>query len=174
MDNAVNAVNRLFAKGQDSNPPEGEEVTNSPSNPSSATSAGRDVDETVDSEVAPAVEHTHVKKQHETRDQTFVEKERHQDHYHTTIQPLKDSEVLPEKHDHVEETKHRNINKDDGAAKAKAEGDRAGFASTTKQTQLESKIQEPTQEEEHVHYHLHETIQPVIEKGESMAEKNAD
>jgi hypothetical protein len=51
---------------------------------------------------------------------------------------------------------------------------RAGFESTSEEKQFESKTQEPTQGEEHVHHHLHETVQPVIEKGESIAEKNED
>lgn len=173
MENAVNAMNTLFAKDQAPDWPEVEKATSNPSNSAAApTSTGGDVEKTVDSEVAPAVEHTHIEKQHETREQTFVEKEKHQDHYKTTIQPLKDSEVLPEKHDHTQETKHRSINHDDSTAKAKAEADRAGFESTSEQKQSESKMQEPTQEEEHVHHHLHETIQPVIEKGELVAEKD--
>jgi len=158
MDNAVNAVNKLFAKDPAPAQSEGENVTSAP------TSNGQEAEKTVDSEVAPAVEHEHVKKQHETREQTFVEKEKHQDHYHTTIQPLKDSEVLPEKHDHIQETERRNINNDDGTAKAKAEADRAGFESTSEQKEFESKTKEPTRETEHVHHHLHETVQPVIEK----------
>jgi len=164
MENAANAVSKLFARDPAPDQPEGEKATNNQSNSSAPASTGRDVDKTVDSEVAPAVEHTHVKKQHETREQTFVEKEKHQDHYHTTIQPLKDSEVLPEKHEHTQETEHRSINHDEGTAKAKAEADRTGFESTSEQQQLESKTQEPTQAEEHVHHHLHETVQPVIEK----------
>jgi len=159
MENAANAVNRLFAKDPVPDQPEGEKV-----NSSAPTSNGSEVDKTVDSEVAPAVEHTHVKKQHETREQTFVEKEKHQDHYHTTVQPLKDHEVLPEKHDHIQENEHRSINHDDGAAKGKAEAGRAGFESTSEQKQFESKTQEPTQGSERVHHHLHETVQPVIEK----------
>jgi len=91
-------------------------------------------------------------------------KKKHQDHYHTTIQPLKDSEVLPEKHDHTQETKSRDINLDDNEAKRKAEADRAGFENTSEQKKFESKTKEPTLENEHVHHHLHETIQPVIEK----------
>jgi hypothetical protein len=156
MENAANAVNKLFAKDPTPDQPESEKVT----------SAG-DVNETVDSKVAPAVEHTHVKKQHETREQTFIEKEKHQDHYHTTIQPLKDSEILPEKHDHTQETVHRSTNNDDGTAEAQANADRAGFESTSEEKRFESKTQEPAQVEEHVHHHLHETVQPVIEKGES-------
>src|ERR1700709_1826379 len=147
MDNAVNAVNRLFAKGPAPGQQEDENV-----NSSAPTSNGRDVDKTVDSEVVPAVEHTHVKKQHETREQTFVEKEKHQDHYHTTVQPLKDHEVLPEKHDHIQENENRSINHDDGAAKDKAEAGRSGFESTSEQKQFESKTREPTQGEEHVHH----------------------
>lgn len=171
MENAANAVNKLFAKDPVPNEVEGKNVTNNPPESSTLASTGGDVDKTVDSEVAPAVEHTHVKKEHETREQTFVDKEKHQDHYHTTIQPLKDSEVLPEKHEHIQETEHRSINNDDGAAKAKADADRAGFESTSEQKEFESQTKEPTQVKEHVHHHLHETVQPVIEKGKLIAKK---
>jgi hypothetical protein len=165
MDNAVNAVSKLFAK----DPAPEEKVPNGTSNSSAPTSSNSDVDtKTVESEVAPAVEHTHVKKQHETREQTVVSKEKHQDHYHTTIQPLKDSEVLPEKHDYTQETEHRSINHDnDGEAKAEAEADRAGLGESTSE-QKESEVvtkEEAKEGEEHVHHHLHETVQPVIEKG---------
>ncbi|KAK6579657.1 hypothetical protein PZA11_007893 [Diplocarpon coronariae] len=160
MDNAVNAVNSLFAKGSSApNAPASDKTAASPPSPSA-----RDVDTTVDSEINPAVEHTHVKKQHETREQTHVERERHQDHYHTTIQPLQDAEVRPEKHDHTQETQSRRINRDDGAAAAQAQADRAGFQSTSEEKQFESRSKEATQVGEHVHHHLHETIQPVIEK----------
>lgn len=168
MDNAVNAVSKLFSKDPAPTQSENGIATNTASKSSVTASTDNDVDTTVDSKVAPAVEHTHVKKAHETREQTFVEKERHQDHYHTTIQPLKASEVLPEKHDNIQETKERVINKDDNSAKAKAESDRAGFKSTTDQKKFESATKEPTQVEEHVHHHLHETVQPVIEKGKIL------
>lgn len=115
----------------------------------------------------PAVEHKHVKKQHETREQTFVHKDKHQDHYHTTIQPLKDSETLPEKHDRTQDTRRRSINNDHSDAKKKAEASRSGFKNTSDQEQFETKTREPTQQDVHVHNHWHETVQPVIEKGES-------
>jgi hypothetical protein len=169
MENAVNAVNKLFAKDETPAQSESEKATSTST--SAPTSNGGDVDTTVDSKVAPSIENTHIRKEHETREQTVVEKEKHQDHYHTTIQPLKDSEVLPEKHDHIQETERRNINNDDGTARAKAEADRAGFESTSEQKEFESKTKEPTRESEHVHHHLHETIQPIIEKGKSI-EKN--
>lgn len=170
MDNAMNAVNKLFAR--DSVPAQAEgkkekiSVNASPEN--SSTDIPTDGEAIKDTEVTPAVEHTHVSKQHETREQTFVEKERHQDHYHTTIQPLKDSEVLPEKHDYEQETKTRNVNNDDGAAKKDAQQDRAGFQDTIDEKQFENKTKEPTVESEHVHHHLHETVQPVIEKGKLL------
>lgn len=179
MDNAAAAVTKLFAKSPVEDQAKVEDVTKNPSTSSASISADQDVDKTVDtevdtevSEVAPVVEHTHVENQHETREQSVVEKEKHQDHYHTTIQPLKDSEVLPEKHDYTQEEKHREINRDDGAAKAKAEADVAGFASTIDEKQSESKTKEATQVGEHVHHHLHETIVPVVEKGEFDPEKS--
>jgi len=161
----VTAVNKLFGKDPTPSEPKDEKVMDEQSEISAApTSTGQVEDTTVDSQIAPAVEHTHVRKEHETREQTFVEKEKHKDHYHTTIQPLRDSEVKAEKHDHVQETEHRSIDLDDNTAEAKAEADRAGFQNTSEQKEFESKTKEPTQINEHVHHHLHETVQPVIEK----------
>ncbi|KFY22814.1 hypothetical protein V491_02712 [Pseudogymnoascus sp. VKM F-3775] len=191
MDNAVNAVGRLFARPDQA---AGGSNTNVSYNSSAHTSTNRDAnanrnentngnasvnrnaninrtsntkgdeDTTLESEVSPAVEHRHVKKQHETREQTFIHKDKHQDHYHTTIQPLKDSETLPERHDRTQETRRRSINNDHSDAKKKAEAGRSGFKNTTDQEQFETKTKEPTQEDVHVHNHWHETVQPVIEK----------
>ncbi|KAH7321751.1 hypothetical protein BKA65DRAFT_407924 [Rhexocercosporidium sp. MPI-PUGE-AT-0058] len=170
MDNAAAAVSKLFSKGKVT---EADKPTDSTKSASSTTNnkdatldadVSADADTTVDANANPAVEHTHIKKTHETEEQTFVEKEKHQDHYHTTIQPLKDSEVLPEKHDYTQETKKRNINRDEGAAKAKAENDTAGLQSSVDEQTFESATKEPTIVNEHVHHHLHETVQPVIEK----------
>jgi hypothetical protein len=196
MDNAVNAVGRLFARHDQA---EGGSSTTNSYNSSASTSTNREAnasrtenstrnensssnrnangnrnttthgeeDTTLESEVSPAVEHRHVKKQHETREQTFIHKDKHQDHYHTTIQPLKDTETLPEKHDRTQETRRRSINNDHGDAKKKAEAGRSGFKNTTDQEQSETKTKEPTKEDVHIHNHWHETVQPVIEKGKS-------
>ncbi|TVY22602.1 hypothetical protein LHYA1_G008613, partial [Lachnellula hyalina] len=146
MDAASSAVNRLFAPKSPA--PEKETINETSNSDREATPAvstpGEDVDTTVSQKVAPAVEHEHIKKEHETREQTFVEKETHKDHYHTTVQPLKDSEVRPEKHDHVQETEHRSFDHDDDTAKVKAEADRAGFESTSEKKQVESTTKEPT------------------------------
>jgi len=172
MENAANAVGKLFgsADSKDSN-----NTTNSKTTANHKTTMenkntknntdSTEADTSVHQEVKPAVEHEHVKKTHETEEQKFVEKERHQDHYHTTVQPLKDSEVRPEKHDQVQEKEYKEFNHDDSAAKAKAKADQAGFSSSKDEQKFEAKTTAPTQVTENVHHHLHETIQPVIEKG---------
>ncbi|KAH0362605.1 hypothetical protein KCU65_g7956, partial [Aureobasidium melanogenum] len=125
-------------------------------------------DTTVDQTIAPAVEHEHVKHEHETREQKVVDRERHQDHYHTTIQPLKDQEVEATKHNtEVDATQERQINKDKQGdqIKAKVAADQAAFKNTTEEEATEeTKTTEPAAVAESVHHHLHETIQPVIEK----------
>ncbi|PVH81716.1 hypothetical protein DL98DRAFT_514576 [Cadophora sp. DSE1049] len=163
MDNAAAAVSKLFGNGSTTTDAEQPSTSTSADTKVSSTSQDVDADTTVDAQVNPAVEHTHVKKAHETREQTFVEKEKHQDHYHTTVQPLKDSEVLPEKHDFTQEQKEKNINRDDGTAREKADNDTAGYQSSIDEKKSESQTKEPTVDE-HVHHHLHETVQPVIEK----------
>lgn len=151
MENAAAAVSKLFT----SQPAEDETTskTSTTSNASKDTSVPRtipddtpsartsdvDVDSTVDQKINPTVEHRHVKKTHETEEQTRVERERHQDHYKTTIQPIKDSEIQAEKHDHIQETKYRSANLDDGRAKAKADADLAGVKNTVDQKQFETK-----------------------------------
>ncbi len=99
-----------------------------------------------------------VKNRHEEAT-TAIDREIHQDHYHTSIQPVTDREVLPEKHVHniigVEKREHRHG--DAGATKARLEQERQQFQST--------RVAGPTHEThsvapviagEHVHHHVHE------------------
>jgi len=120
-----------------------------------------------DQTVAPAVEHDTIKREHETRDRDVVEKEIHKDHYHTTIQPLKDTEVQATQHEFEQApTEYRSVEKDDGAAEAKVAKKLAGFHDSVKEEETkETHAQDETVVGEHVHHHLHEIIQPVIEKG---------
>ncbi|KAI4722837.1 hypothetical protein E4T48_01029 [Aureobasidium sp. EXF-10727] len=132
------------------------------------TAATGEKDTTVDQTIAPAVEHETIKHEHETREQKVVDRERHQDHYHTTIQPLKDQQVDETKHTtEVDATQERQINKDKQGdqVKAKVAADQAAFKDTTVEAATEeTKTAEPTAVAESVHHHLHETIQPVIER----------
>merc|ERR1711977_500814 len=145
MDNAAAAVSKLFGAGSTTN--DAEQPTSSTPSTTATKSTTPDVDvdadTTVDAKVNPAVEHTHVKKAHETREQTFVE---------------------TEKHDYEQESKEKNINRDDSTAREKAANDTAGYQSSIDEKKFESSTKEPTIVDEHVHHHLHETIQPVIEK----------
>ncbi|KAK1069201.1 hypothetical protein LTR74_005008 [Friedmanniomyces endolithicus] len=105
-------------------------------------------------------------REHETRERDVVEKEIHKDHYHTTIQPLKDTEVQATEHNFEQApTEYRSVEKDDGAAEAKVAKKLAGFHDSVKEEETkETHAQDETVVGEHVHHHLHEIIQPVIEK----------
>jgi hypothetical protein len=123
-------------------------------------------DTTVHEKVAPAVvNETIIKKRHEEA-QTAIDREIHQDHYHTTIQPVKDREVLPEKHVSqivgVETREH--VHGDAAAVKARLEEERRQFQSTTRTATQETHSVAPVIAGEHVHHHVHETIQPILEK----------
>jgi hypothetical protein len=131
------------------------------------TAATGEKDTTIDQTIAPAVEHEHVHHEHETREQKVVDREVHQDHYHTTVQPLQDREVQAVKENtEVEATEERRINKDKEAEKVKAQvaADQAGIKNTHDEDTHETKSTEATASATSVHHHLHETIQPVIEK----------
>merc|ERR1712093_728345 len=96
-----------------------------------------------------------------------VDREVHQDHHHTSVQPIKDREVLPEQHNHqmagveTRNLKHGN----DEHVKERLAAEQAQFknARTVGDTQHTSSAN-PTIAGEHVHHHVHENIQPVIQK----------
>ncbi|KAL8769981.1 MAG: hypothetical protein Q9209_004228 [Squamulea sp. 1 TL-2023] len=124
-------------------------------------------DTTVHEKVAPAVtQETVVKHRHEEA-QTAIDREVHQDHFHTSVQPVKDREVLPEQHQHnIVPVEHRELHHGDSSAvQARLEQERAQFQSTrTSGGTKESHSVAPVIAGEHVHHHVHETIQPVVQK----------
>lgn len=124
-------------------------------------------DTTVHEKVAPAVVKEEVRHHRHEEAQTAIDREVHQDHYHTSVQPVKDREVLPEQHSHnvipVEHREHQHGNPD--AIKARLEQERAQFQSTRSEgSTKESHSVAPVIAGEHVHHHVHETIQPVVNK----------
>ncbi|KAL8997425.1 MAG: hypothetical protein Q9169_003288 [Polycauliona sp. 2 TL-2023] len=124
-------------------------------------------DTTVHEKVAPAVTQETVTKHRHEEAQTAIDREVHQDHFHTSIQPVKDREVLPEQHQHnIVPVEHREHHHGDTAAiKARLEQERAQFQSTrTGGTTQESHSVAPVIAGEHVHHHVHETIQPIVQK----------
>ena len=67
-------------------------------------------DTTVHERVAPAVQHETVKPTQHEEIKTALEQEIHQDHYHRTVQPVRETQVLPEQHKHrVAGTEHREF-----------------------------------------------------------------
>ena len=124
------------------------------------------VETSVVENVAPKVEHETVVKDHEEKEKTVIDKERHQDHYHTTVVPAQAEEVLPEEHRYEDTaTEVKEFQHDDGAAKNQSVARNTGFQDTKDEMKTEQKTVEATEVgSEKVHHHLHETIQPVIEK----------
>ncbi|KAI9800261.1 MAG: hypothetical protein M1833_003375 [Piccolia ochrophora] len=123
-------------------------------------------DTTVHEKVAPAVKEEHVTKTRHDEVTTALDKEVHQDHYHTTVQPVKDREVQPEQHSHnmagVEHREHRHGNHD--IIPRKLEEERAQFQSTRTEDHQHTESAGQTIAGEHIHHHVHETIQPVLQK----------
>ncbi|KAH6656067.1 hypothetical protein BKA67DRAFT_534968 [Truncatella angustata] len=123
-------------------------------------------DTTVDREEARTVEHETVKPSQHEEITTAVDKEVHQDHYHRTVQPIKEREVLPDKHSFKQnQTKHKEFDNRDDTAARKHQQESGKFhdereVEATKYT----KEQAQTKQGEHIHHHIHETVQPVINK----------
>ena len=115
-------------------------------------------DTTVHEKVAPAVVNENIVQKRHEEAQTAIDREVHQDHYHTSVQPVKDREVLPEKHSHnmvgVEERHHQHGNPE--AIKARLEQEAAQFKSSRSVQQQESHSVAPVIAGEHVHHHVHE------------------
>lgn len=124
-------------------------------------------DTTVHENVAPAVQQETVRPTRHEQVQTAVDREVHQDHYHTSVQPVQDREILPEQHHHnlvgVEHRKHEHDDADLNARKLDEERSKFKNTTTTAATSHTESVA-PVVAGEHVHHHIHETIQPVVEK----------
>ncbi|KUI54237.1 hypothetical protein VP1G_01662 [Cytospora mali] len=123
----------------------------------------------VQEHIKPAVQHEHVQPTQHEKVYRPMDKEVHREHHHTTVQPITDKEVLPEKHSHIHEnTEHKEFRHGDHDRikdTLSKEHARLGLEHTrevgsTTRTAAEA----PTAQGEHVHHHVHEHVQPVIEK----------
>jgi len=124
-------------------------------------------DTTVHERVAPAILHETVNRTQHEDVTTVIDKEIHQDHYHTSVQPITDRQVLPESHTHnLVAVEHRNV--DHGDAK-EIEARLAREAQQFKDERLvgdttHTHSVNPVVAGEHIHHHVHETIQPVVQR----------
>lgn len=115
-------------------------------------------DTTVHENVAPAVINENIVQKRHEEAQTVIDREVHQDHYHTSVQPVKDREILPEKHAHqmmgAEERHLQHGNPE--SVKARLEQEAAQFKSSRSVQKEESHSVAPVIAGEHVHHHVHE------------------
>ncbi len=113
-------------------------------------------DTTVDERAQPAVKHEEIQPIRHEEVQTAIKREVDQDHYHTTIQPIKDREVLPEKHSHqmagVQTKEFEHAKPQDIKARLDAEAAQFRDTSTTRNTQTTQAVA-PTVEAEIIHHH---------------------
>lgn len=124
-------------------------------------------DTTVHETVNPAVVNEHVTRTQHEDAQKVIDREVHQDHYHTSVQPVKDKEILPEQHTHNQaavETRQFNHG-DDSHIRQRLENEKQQFRSTREVGDVHtSQSQGRDVVGEHIHHHVHENIQPVIQK----------
>ncbi|KAH7028987.1 uncharacterized protein B0I36DRAFT_245721 [Microdochium trichocladiopsis] len=117
--------------------------------------------------IKPAVVHENVKKTHQEEVNTAVDREIHHDHYHNTVQPVQDRQVLPEEHHHqVAGVEHREFDKrNHDATKQALASQQAKFKDErVVEPTVHTKTTAPVVEGEHHHHHIHETVQPVIQR----------
>ncbi|KAF8850081.1 hypothetical protein BDZ45DRAFT_662264 [Acephala macrosclerotiorum] len=124
-------------------------------------------DTTVHETVNPAVQQEHVTPTRHEIVTTAVDREVHQDHHHTSVQPITDKEILPEQHTHqMGGIEHRNIKHgNDSHVKDRLTAEAAQFKNTrTVGDTQHTSAAAPTVTGEHIHHHVHENIQPVVQK----------
>ena len=127
---------------------------------------------TVHETVKPAVVKEHVTTIQHDENQRVIDREIHQDHHHTTVQPIRDESQLPSTHAHAvanKETREFRHGNDQRIHQA-LETEQAQFRDTTDVgAQLHTSSMSKTVAGEHVHHHVHENIQPVIERNVHQA-----
>ncbi|KAK0707291.1 hypothetical protein B0H67DRAFT_556017 [Lasiosphaeris hirsuta] len=124
-------------------------------------------DTTVHEKVAPAIKHETIKPTQHEEINTAVDQEVHQDHYHRTVQPVQDQEVLPEQHRHkVAGTVQREFDHRDQVTTERALKAEAGKLRNEREIADTSHTysRAPVVQGEHVHHHVHETVQPLVQK----------
>lgn len=124
-------------------------------------------DTTVHEKVAPAVVHETVKEARKIEEQPVIDREVHVDHYHTSVQPVYDREILPEKHVHQSlPVEHREVRHgDDRGVSTRLQQEAARFHDKTVHAGVqETHVKVAPVVGEHKHHHVHETIQPVLQK----------
>ncbi|KAH8808743.1 hypothetical protein F5884DRAFT_753261 [Xylogone sp. PMI_703] len=117
--------------------------------------------------VNPAARRESVHRKEMEEIQTIVDRELRQDHYHISVQPITNLEVLPEEHvDRLMEVEHRRLgNANTDVVRQRLEADRAQFKDIrTAGETTHTTTTLPMITGEHVHHHIHEVVQPILQK----------
>jgi hypothetical protein len=112
-------------------------------------------DTTVHERVNPAVEQERIHRQEQEEAQKVIDREVHQDHFHTSVQPIQHKEVLPEQHSHtmapVEHREYEHGNSQHVKERIAAEA--AQFKNTREMGEVShTQVAAPTVAGEHVHH----------------------
>ncbi|KZL83202.1 allergen [Colletotrichum incanum] len=127
----------------------------------------------VKEDVNDAVINEQVRPQQHEEVTAAVDKDVHQDHHHTTVQPVKAQETLTtsspaQHHQNVAPTQNKTVehgNERDTRQALDREAAQFKNTSTTQQTtHSQSSTTAPVANSERVHHHVHEHVQPVVEK----------
>jgi hypothetical protein len=96
-----------------------------------------------------------------------IDREVHKDHYQTRIQPVEDKVRAPEKHEYkvapVIHREQKHGNHEDIHKRLQSEAQELKSTTTVLPTTKE-RVEAGVLHAEHVHHHVYETIQPVIER----------
>jgi len=128
---------------------------------------GNHHDATIEQTTNAPVVHEQVQKHKTEHTTTALDREVHEHHHQTSVQPIADREVLPEKHSHnimpVEHKTHHHGK--DAEVERKLQEQAAQFhdKSTTLETQ-HHRGETTAMGGEHHHLHVHENVQPLIQK----------
>ncbi|WPH04728.1 Hypothetical protein R9X50_00762300 [Acrodontium crateriforme] len=124
-------------------------------------------DTTVHEKVAPSVTHETITRTQHENVTTAIDKEIHQDHYHTSVQPINDEERLKEQHHHnIIPVEHRSFEHDNAdQVKQRLAAEEAKYRDEQVRAKGEhTSSMNPVVAGEHIHHHVHETIQPIVNK----------
>jgi len=124
-------------------------------------------DTTVHETVNPAVVNEHINSAMHNESQDIVDREVHQDHHHLSVQPVHKTETEPTTHSHQQdEVETREVaHGDDSKVQQQMAAEVGQFHDTRDVADVShTASMGPTVAGEHIHHHVHETIQPVVEK----------
>lgn len=124
-------------------------------------------DTVVDQDQRAAITEEHVRPERHEETTTAVNKEIHQDHHQTIVQPINHTEKLAEKHTHnAVPVQHKHFEHDKAEnTRALIDDDAAKYRnSSVKHDTINTTTKAPVVAGEETYHHLHQHIQPVIHK----------